>query len=141
MTEVLVVHHDVDLADVEVDALRRAGAKDATVTAANGEPVDPRSASREDSPLATRLSDPFVTRVTTGLPWVIAGTTLFVVSDSILGWGQFVHRKGWMPVAIMVTYHGAIGARGFAALFYVASVLAVVVETVAGVAWVFLRAR
>jgi uncharacterized membrane protein YhhN len=46
----------------------------------------------------------------TGLPWVIAGTTLFVVSDSILGWGQFVHRKGWMPVAIMVTYHGAIGA-------------------------------
>jgi DNA-binding NtrC family response regulator len=25
MTEVLVVHHDVDLADVEVDALRRAG--------------------------------------------------------------------------------------------------------------------
>ena len=26
----------------------------------------------EDSPLATRLSDPFVKRVTTGLPWVIA---------------------------------------------------------------------
>ena len=46
----------------------------------------------------------------TGLPWVIAGSTLFVISDAILGWGQFVRRRAWMPVAIMVTYHGAIGA-------------------------------
>lgn len=46
----------------------------------------------------------------TRLPWVIAGTTLFVVSDAILGWGQFVRRRNWMPVSIMVTYHAAIGA-------------------------------
>jgi uncharacterized membrane protein YhhN len=44
----------------------------------------------------------------TGMPWVIAGSTLFVVSDSILGWRQFVRSKPWMPVAVMVTYHLAI---------------------------------
>lgn len=46
----------------------------------------------------------------TGRWWVIAGTTLFVVSDSILGYRQFVRPRPWMPVAIMVTYHGAIAA-------------------------------
>jgi hypothetical protein len=35
----------------------------------------------------------------------------------------------------------ALGAREFAALFYVVCVLSVVVETVAGVAYVFLRPR
>ncbi len=44
----------------------------------------------------------------TAMPWVIAGTTLFVVSDSILGWHQFVGQKRWMSPAIMITYHGAI---------------------------------
>ncbi|MEN9645283.1 MAG: hypothetical protein RL238_1952 [Actinomycetota bacterium] len=44
----------------------------------------------------------------TAMPWVIAGTTLFVVSDSILGWRQFVGQKAWMGPAVMVTYHGAI---------------------------------
>jgi uncharacterized membrane protein YhhN len=44
----------------------------------------------------------------TGMGWVIAGTTLFVVSDAILGWGQFVKDKPWMSLSIMVTYHGAI---------------------------------
>lgn len=46
----------------------------------------------------------------TGMGWVIAGTTLFVISDSILGWRQFVHQKAWMSVAVMVTYHGAIAS-------------------------------
>lgn len=44
----------------------------------------------------------------TGNPWVMVGTVLFVVSDSILGWGQFVKERPWMSIAIMVTYHGAI---------------------------------
>ncbi len=44
----------------------------------------------------------------TAMPWVIAGTTLFVISDSILGWHQFVGQKRWMSPAIMITYHGAI---------------------------------
>ncbi|MGB8858767.1 MAG: lysoplasmalogenase [Ilumatobacteraceae bacterium] len=44
----------------------------------------------------------------TGRGWVIAGTTLFVVSDSLLGWRQFVREHTWMAVAVMVTYHGAI---------------------------------
>ena len=46
----------------------------------------------------------------TTMPWVIAGTTLFVVSDSILGWRQFVNQKPWMSLAVMVTYHGAIAS-------------------------------
>lgn len=44
----------------------------------------------------------------TTMPLVIVGTTLFVVSDSILGWRQFVGQRPWMAPAIMVTYHGAI---------------------------------
>jgi alkenylglycerophosphocholine hydrolase len=44
----------------------------------------------------------------TAMPWVIAGTTLFVISDAILGWNQFVGQRRWMPLAVMVTYHGAI---------------------------------
>ncbi|CAB4362788.1 unannotated protein [freshwater metagenome] len=46
----------------------------------------------------------------TGKPWVIVGVTLFVISDSILGWRQFVRTRPWMAVAIMVTYHGAIAS-------------------------------
>ncbi len=46
----------------------------------------------------------------TTMPWVIAGTTLFVISDSILGWHQFVGQKKWMSPAVMITYHGAIAA-------------------------------
>jgi len=44
----------------------------------------------------------------TGRWLVIIGSTLFVVSDSVLGWRQFVRPRPWMPVAIMVTYHGAL---------------------------------
>lgn len=46
----------------------------------------------------------------TGNGWVIAGSTLFVISDSVLGWRQFVRERPWMPVTVMVTYHGAIAA-------------------------------
>lgn len=44
----------------------------------------------------------------TGHGWVIAGVTLFVISDSLLGWRAFVRERSWMSVAVMVTYHGAI---------------------------------
>ena len=40
-----------------------------------------------------------------GNAWAIAGATLFVVSDSILGWRQFVAPRPWMAPAVMVTYH------------------------------------
>lgn len=46
----------------------------------------------------------------TGRGWVIAGATLFVISDSLLGWRAFVRERSWMSVAVMVTYHGAIVA-------------------------------
>jgi len=46
----------------------------------------------------------------TGRPWVIVGSALFVLSDSLLGWRQFVREHSWMAVAVMVTYHGAIAA-------------------------------
>lgn len=46
----------------------------------------------------------------TGNVWVIVGSALFVLSDSLLGWRQFVREHGWMAVAVMVTYHGAIAS-------------------------------
>ena len=42
--------------------------------------------------------------------WAVAGAVLFVSSDTILGWRQFVSQRPWMPVAIMVTYHLAQAA-------------------------------
>src|SRR4051812_32862057 len=36
----------------------------------------------------------------TGRPAAIVGSTLFVTSDSILGWRQFVRSRPWMPVAV-----------------------------------------
>jgi uncharacterized membrane protein YhhN len=44
----------------------------------------------------------------TGLVAVIAGSALFVVSDSVLGWRRFVRERAWMGVTIMVTYHLAL---------------------------------
>ena len=41
-------------------------------------------------------------------PWIVVGATLFVVSDTVLGWRQFIRERAWMPVTVMVTYHGAI---------------------------------
>lgn len=40
--------------------------------------------------------------------WIMVGATLFVISDTVLGWRQFVRERRWMPVTVMVTYHGAI---------------------------------
>lgn len=44
----------------------------------------------------------------TGRPAAMAGAALFVSSDSILGWRQFVEKRRWMPMVIMVTYHLAL---------------------------------
>jgi uncharacterized membrane protein YhhN len=44
----------------------------------------------------------------TGNWLIMLGATAFIISDSILGWGQFVAERGWMHLAIMVTYHTAI---------------------------------
>jgi uncharacterized membrane protein YhhN len=46
----------------------------------------------------------------TGNWLIMLGSTAFIVSDSILGWGQFVAERKWMHLAIMVTYHVAIVA-------------------------------
>ena len=46
----------------------------------------------------------------TGRPWVVAGTTLFVISDTLLGWRQFMQPHRWMAPAVMITYHGAIAS-------------------------------
>ena len=40
-----------------------------------------------------------------GNPWAIAGAGLFVASDSLLGWRQFVGGDRWMAPAVMITYH------------------------------------
>ena len=44
----------------------------------------------------------------TGNWLIVVGSTAFIISDSILGWGQFVAERAWMHLAIMVTYHVAI---------------------------------
>ncbi len=44
----------------------------------------------------------------TGHPTVVVGSSLFVVSDSILAWRRFVAARRWAPLAVMVTYHGAL---------------------------------
>ncbi len=33
------------------------------------------------------------------------GATLFLASDTVLGWRAFVAARPWMPVTVMVTYH------------------------------------
>ena len=45
-----------------------------------------------------------------GNTWALFGALLFLTSDTILGWRQFVAQRPWMPVAIMVTYHLAQAA-------------------------------
>ena len=44
----------------------------------------------------------------TGNWLIMLGSAAFIISDSILGWGQFVAERAWIHVAIMVTYHVAI---------------------------------
>lgn len=43
----------------------------------------------------------------------IVGAALFVSSDAILGWRQFVDARPWMSPAVMVTYH--LGQAGLVA--------------------------
>ncbi|HSL73988.1 MAG TPA: lysoplasmalogenase [Ilumatobacteraceae bacterium] len=59
------------------------------------------------------ISTMFCAAVATGHPWAIAGAGLFVASDSVLGWRQFVGSAPWMPVTVMVTYH--LGQAGLVA--------------------------
>jgi uncharacterized membrane protein YhhN len=54
------------------------------------------------------ISSMFVLGWATGNWLIMLGSTAFIISDSILGWGQFVAEKRWMHLAIMVTYHVAI---------------------------------
>ena len=44
----------------------------------------------------------------TGNWLIMLGATAFIISDSILGWEQFVAERHWMHLAIMITYHVAI---------------------------------
>lgn len=50
----------------------------------------------------------FVLGWATGNWLILLGSAAFIVSDSILGWGQFVKEQAWIHLAIMVTYHVAI---------------------------------
>ncbi|HEY0521465.1 MAG TPA: lysoplasmalogenase [Ilumatobacteraceae bacterium] len=44
----------------------------------------------------------------TGNWLIMLGSSAFIVSDAILGSGEFVEERRWMHVAIMATYHVAI---------------------------------
>jgi uncharacterized membrane protein YhhN len=55
----------------------------------------------------------FCAAMATGGTWAILGAALFVASDAVLGWRQFVAAAPWMPVTIMVTYH--LGQAGLVA--------------------------
>ena len=44
----------------------------------------------------------------TGNWLIMLGCTAFIISDAILGWGEFVAERRWMHLGIMVTYHVAI---------------------------------
>jgi len=59
------------------------------------------------------ISAMFVAAAATGNPWAIAGAGLFVVSDTVLGWRQFVEEEGWMGPTVMITYH--LGQAGLVA--------------------------
>jgi uncharacterized membrane protein YhhN len=59
------------------------------------------------------ISVMFCAAMATGNTWAILGAALFVASDSVLGWRQFVADARWMPVTIMLTYH--LGQAGLVA--------------------------
>lgn len=59
------------------------------------------------------ISMMFCAAAATGNWWAIVGAGLFVASDSVLGWRQFVGTARWMPVTVMVTYH--LGQAGLVA--------------------------
>lgn len=54
------------------------------------------------------ISTMFVVATMTGNAWGIAGATAFVISDSLLGRGEFVREMRWTHLGIMVTYHAAL---------------------------------
>ncbi len=59
------------------------------------------------------ISVMFCVAMATGNTWAIIGAALFVASDSVLGWRQFVADARWMPVTVMITYH--LGQAGLVA--------------------------
>ena len=59
------------------------------------------------------ISVMFCAAAATGNWFAIVGAGLFVASDSVLGWRQFVGSAPWMPVTVMVTYH--LGQAGLVA--------------------------
>jgi uncharacterized membrane protein YhhN len=59
------------------------------------------------------ISVMFCAAAASGNWFAIVGAGLFVASDSVLGWRQFVGSARWMPVTIMVTYH--LGQAGLVA--------------------------
>ena len=61
----------------------------------------------------TVISAMAITAAAAGNAWAIVGAALFVTSDTILGWRNFVDRRPWMPLAVMVTYH--LGQAGLVA--------------------------
>ncbi|MEN9506534.1 MAG: hypothetical protein RI958_2460 [Actinomycetota bacterium] len=44
----------------------------------------------------------------TGIAAAFVGSALFLLSDSVLGWRQFVGGRRWMAPVVMMTYHGAL---------------------------------
>jgi uncharacterized membrane protein YhhN len=79
-----------------------------------------RAARRKEPVLGTAvaayllaISLMFCAAMATGSTWAILGAALFVASDSVLGWRQFVADARWMPVTIMITYH--LGQAGLVA--------------------------
>ena len=61
----------------------------------------------------TVISAMAITAAAAGDAWAVVGAALFVTSDTILGWRNFVNRRPWMPLAVMVTYH--LGQAGLVA--------------------------
>lgn len=59
------------------------------------------------------ISVMFCAAMATGSTWAILGAAVFVASDAVLGWRQFVGQAAWMPVIVMVTYH--LGQAGLVA--------------------------
>jgi uncharacterized membrane protein YhhN len=53
----------------------------------------------------TVISAMAIAAAAAGNAWAVLGAALFVASDTILGWRNFVSRRPWMPLAVMVTYH------------------------------------
>lgn len=54
------------------------------------------------------ISSMAVVAAMTGRWWAIAGAVAFVTSDTLLGWREFVGKKKWLPISVMVTYHAAL---------------------------------